>query len=126
MKKITILLIILFSNLALADNLTWNELEAGQKYTVANDIPFNENLTLKADSPLYFSELITGPVPVIMFSFQDPNCTDTNFESEMVLFNPEPEDTDHDKSIALQYSKECFIDIYVEPKFFYNKSIFNQ
>lgn len=125
MNKIILLFSFVFSTTVLADVLTWDELEAETKYSVAYDIPFDENLTLKTDSPLSFKEVTDlGNVPVMLFTFLDPNCTNPDFESEMVLFNPEPEDTIHNKEIGVQYSKECYIDIYIEPQYYYNKSIF--
>lgn len=124
MNKILLLFSFLVSTTALADVHTWDELEMNHKYHVAYDIPFDENLTLKADSPLYYKDLIAGGIPVMVFSFVDPNCTNPDFESEIALFNPEPEDTVHDKSIGIQYSKDCVIDIFVEPQYYYNKSIF--
>ncbi len=125
MNKIILLFIFVFSTTVLADVLTWDELEPETKYSVAYDIPFDENLTLKTDSPLYFKEVTDlGNVPVMLFTFLDPNCTNPEFESEMVLFNPEPEDTIHNKEIGVQYSKECYVDIYIEPQYYYDKSIF--
>ncbi|MCM2353595.1 MAG: hypothetical protein NDI63_08255 [Pseudobdellovibrio sp.] len=123
MRKILLLISFLFSTTVLADVLTWDQLETANTYSLANDIEFAEGLTLKAGSSLYFNELITGQVPVIIFSFSDPNCKDASFESEIILFNPEPEDTDHNKEIGLQYS-ECSFDVYVEPQYYYGKSIF--
>lgn len=107
-----------------ADVLNWNDLEEGNKYSVATDIPFTENLTWKADSPVYFEEVYTGMAPVLVFTFKDANCTDPEFELEQVLFNPEPEDTVHNKEIGIQFSKECNITIFVEPQYYYDKSIF--
>lgn len=125
MNKIILLFSFAFSTPAWANVLTWDELEANQKYSVVNDIPFDENLTLKADSPLIFQEVTDlGNVPVMLFTFTDPNCTNPEFESELVLFNPEPEDTAHNKEIGVQYSKDCAVEIYIEPQFYYNKSIF--
>lgn len=124
MNKFILLFSFLFSTTVWADVYTWDELEPKQKYSVAYDIPFDESLTLKADSPLYFQEIITGQVPVMIFSFHDPHCTNPDFESEMTLFNPEPEDTTRDKTIGVQFSKECLVDIYIEPQYFYDKSIF--
>jgi hypothetical protein len=124
MNKIILLFSFLFSTTVWANVYSWDELEPTQKYTVASDIPFDENLTLKAGSPLYFQEVITGMVPVMLFVFNDPNCTDPGFSSEMTLFNPEPEDTSHNKTIGVQYSEDCSVQIYVEPQYYYNKSIF--
>lgn len=125
MNKILLLLTFLFSTTALAKAYTWDELEMDGKYHVAYDIPINENLTLKADSPLYYKDLIAGGIiPIMVFSFFDPSCVNPDFESDLTLFNPEPEDTVHDKSIGIQYSKECVINIFVEPRLYYEKSIF--
>ena len=123
MKKFLLLISFLFSTTVWADVLTWDQLETTNTYSLANDIEFIEGLTLKAGSPLYFNELITGEVPVMIFSFGDPNCKDASYESEMILFNPEPEDTAHNKEIGIQYS-ECSFDVYVEPQYYYGKSIF--
>lgn len=123
MRKFLLLISFLFSTTVWADVLTWDQLETANTYSLANDIEFVEGLILKAGSPLYFNELITGEVPVMIFSFGDPNCKDASFESEMILFNPEPEDTTHNKEIGIQYS-ECSFDVYVEPHYYYGKSIF--
>lgn len=125
MNKFVLLISFVFSTTAIANVLTWNELEPNNKYLLAYDIQFDDNLTLKAGSPLYFQTLITGELPVMIFTFGDPNCTDASFQSDMILFNPEPEDTAQNKEIGIQYSQECGVDIFVEPKYYYNNSIFN-
>ena len=124
MKTILLLSALLFSTAAFAEAPFWNDLELNQKYHTSKDIQIDETLTLKAESPLILSDVIAGELPVILFIFNNPNCTDPEFESEMALYNPEPEDTDHDKTIGITFSKGCTVDVYVEPQYYYNKSIF--
>ena len=124
MKTILLLSALLFSQIAFAEIPAWNDLELNQKYHISKDIKIDEALTLKAGSPLILNDVFAGQLPVILFIFNNPNCTDPEFESEMALYNPEPEDTDHDKTIGIIFSKGCTVDVYVEPQYYYNKSIF--
>lgn len=124
MNKLILLFSLVFSTTAFAANYTWDELEPNVKYSVAQDIPISEDLIIKKDHPVYFEEVYLGMAPVMIFTMIDANCTDPEFESEMALFNPEPEDTANNKEIGIEFSKECKITVFVEPQYYYGKSIF--
>lgn len=122
-----IFLIFLFSTLsfvASAENLPWNELELGQKIHLAQDVNSSTLLPMKKNDAYFFEELKPIANQVMGLLFKNYQCTDDFYESELELFNLEPEDLQNDKSIGIQNIQSCYTVIYLEPKYFFSKSLF--
>lgn len=122
MKFVLPIIFLLFTVNAQA-GLNWDDLEVGPKYHLAFDLKFDNGLELKTDTPLILKEAISFQAPVIYFAFQNLACKDPNLTAEMILFNPEPEDHVHDKSVGVELDKDCVVGVYIEPRFYYNKSL---
>ena len=106
--------------------LQWNDLEPANKYILTSDIQISEGVKLSKGDAFTFEDSYSDEAPVIYFVFKNLMCTDSSLKSEMVLFNPEPEDQAHDKSIGVELEENCLVGIYVEPQFYYNKSVFSE
>jgi hypothetical protein len=104
--------------------LQWDDLTADSTYYLAADIPMKSDLTLRSGHPLILKQVNGMDISVILFTFVDPKCEDQSLETEMILFNPEPEDTSDDKSVGMKYDVNCEINVFVEAKNYYDKSIF--
>lgn len=121
--KLVLLFSILFATSNSYAQLNWDDLEVGPKYHLAFDLTFDNGVELKADTPLILQEAISFQAPVIYFAFKNIACTDTNLTADMILFNPEPDDHVHDKSVGVELDKDCTVGVYIEPRFYYNKSL---
>jgi hypothetical protein len=122
MKFIFTIALLFFTATAQAQ-LNWDDLEVGPKYHLAFDLQFDNGVQLKTDTPLVLLEAISFQAPVIYFAFKNLSCTDPNLAAEMILFNPEPDDHVHDKSVGVELDKDCIVGVYIEPRFYYNKSL---
>lgn len=103
--------------------LSWGDLENGQKYELLSDIQLSDALTLHKGDGFEFADIADGS-GFIWLSFKNLQCENAQLKTEMILFNPEPEDQQNDKSIGLLQEEDCMVSVYVETRFFYNKSIF--
>jgi hypothetical protein len=103
--------------------LNWGDLENGQKYELLSDIQLSDTVSLHKGEGFEFADIADGS-GFIWLSFKNLQCADVQLKTEMILFNPEPEDQQNDKSIGLLQDENCMLSVYVETRFFYNKSIF--
>ncbi len=123
MKYLILTLTLFGSTLASADVLTWGDLDFETKYTLTTDIVFNDQLTLHKGDAFVVDDKGAGP-GFVYISFKNLMCTDPTLKSELILFNPEPEDTVNDKSVGVEMFEDCEVSVYVETKYYYNKSMF--
>jgi hypothetical protein len=123
MKFLILTLTLLASTFALANVLTWGDLDFETKYTLTSDIVFNEQQTLHKGDAFVVNDKGAGP-GFVYISFKNLMCTDPTLKSELILFNPEPEDTVNDKSVGVEMFENCEVSVYVETKFYYSKSMF--
>lgn len=114
------------SALILSVLLNWNDIELNQKVNLNSDIVFNEKIKLNKGDAFSLEDTMAFQAPVMYFSFKNLNCVDPGLKADMVLFNPEPDDIDHDKSIGVEIEPNCYVGIYIEPKYYYNISVFSK
>jgi hypothetical protein len=126
MKLFLMLSLVFSSAMVLAQPLNWDEIEFSKKYQLTSDIQFSDTVKLNKGDVLVLDDNGQGEAPVIYFSFKNLSCNDAALKAEMVLFNPEPEDQDHDKSIGVEMYEDCYVSMYVEPQFYYNSSVFEE
>lgn len=121
--KFILSIAVLFLSANAQAGLNWDDLEVGPKYHLAFDLKFDNGAELNVDTPLILQEAISFQAPVIYFAFKNIACKDPNLTAEMILFNPEPDDHAHDKSVGIELEKDCIVGVYIEPRFYYNKSL---
>lgn len=122
MKLVLWILVLLSTSSAFA-SLNWDDLEVGPKYHLAFDLTFDNGAELKIDTPLILQEAISFQAPIIYFAFKNIACKDPKLTADLILFNPEPDDHIHDKSVGVQLEEDCIVGVYIEPRFYYNKSL---
>lgn len=123
MKFLILILTILASQLASAEVLNWGDLDMDHKYTLTTDIIFNDQLVLHKGDAFVVDDKGAGS-GFVYISFKNLMCTDPTLKSELILFNPEPEDTVNDKSVGVEMFEDCEVSVYVETQYYYNKSMF--
>ncbi len=107
---------------ASAGALTWSDLDAGYLYRSEFKIQMAEEVVLHPETELLLLEKYSLGTPLVFFKFRDMACEDLSLKTELILFNPDP-DTADDSSIGLSYETNCEIDVFVETKDYYDKSI---
>lgn len=106
------------------ERISWFDMDMNQKYVLNFNIDFDQNYKLSEGQPFQLIDSVSGYGPIIVYSFLDMTCQDKARVAELILFNPEPEDLAHDKSVGMELVEECVLQVYVEPKYAFDVSIF--
>ena len=99
--------------------LPWGDLDVGTKYHLIADIAYPDGIVLPKDSGLLLTE-VQGGIGIVNFIFQNLTCTDYKIKAEMVMFNPDPADKVHDKSVGIELLENCVVSMWVEGRYFYD------
>lgn len=118
----TFLAAILSSASTLAGPISWSDLDAGYLYRSAFKIEMADGVMIHPDQQLLLLEKYSLGTPLVFFKFRDMACEDLALKTEPILFNPDPTTSD-DNSVGMSYETNCEIDVYVETKDYYDKSI---
>lgn len=126
MKKwIIVAALVLGPGIANAETLAWSDLEEGPvKYSLIADLPLSPSVTLFKNHPFVLEQVFFSSLPLVHFTMRDLLCADPSLSTELELYNPEPENPDEDKSIGVQMHAGCLLEIIVESKYYYGRSIF--
>lgn len=115
----------LFVGAVQANTILWNDMEVGPvKYSLIADVPLSSKLTMYKNHPFVLEDIFFSSLPLVHFTMRDLLCADPTLTTELELFNPEPENTVEDKSIGVQLHAGCLLEIIVESKYYYDRSIF--
>lgn len=110
-------------NLWSADFLNWNDLENEGQYHLGQEIIFDkEQVNLAQGTQLLLTDIIGGELPVLLLTFKNLLCTDSDLQTEMILHLPDPDD--RDSSIGVDLAQNCIVNMYIEPRHYYGKSPF--
>ncbi|AGH95305.1 hypothetical protein [Pseudobdellovibrio exovorus] len=115
--------VMMMSMIAQAEGLMWNDLEIGPKYELMMSVPVSAEVTFEKDHPFVLEDVFYSSLPLVHFTFKDLLCTDMQRQSELELFNPEPENLVEDKSIGVILHPNCLLEVIVESKYYYGTSI---
>lgn len=122
MKKIFFVLAFIlsasFSSSAFAENLQWNDLDLYHRYTLTQDIVFDNGITFKAGEKFDMLDFIAGGVPVAYFEMHYTECQDPYQTAEMILVDVGP------TVIGAELNEGCNVGLFVELKDFFNESSF--
>lgn len=126
MKKcIAMIVVLLSAGMVRGETVFWNDLEAGPvKYSLIADVPLSPSVTLYKNHPFVLEEIFFSSLPLVHFTMRDLLCENPDLSTELELFNPEPENTAEDKSIGVQMHPGCLLEVIVESKYYYDRSIF--
>jgi hypothetical protein len=124
MKNLILIATFLFSSAVFAANTQWSDLELYERYTLKQDIVFDNGITFKAGYKFdVFDSMLGGGIPLIYFEMHYTGCKNPNQTSEMILVDIKIEGQ-RDSVIGAQLSEGCNIAIFVEPADYYKQSIF--
>jgi len=123
-KILVHLFFIFFASHGFSELLDWSDLEVGQKYPLGYNIALNSELSLPKNSYYRLIDITSSDAPVLIFTFKDQQCVNPNQKSDLILFNPDPENPGRDRSIGIEYQTICDLIIYVESPYYFENSIF--
>jgi hypothetical protein len=121
MKTFLFSLTLLFSFQVFA--LDWYDLELEDKVTLEKEINFSkEDITLKAGDGFKLYDIITLPINVQIYQFEVLNCPGPDITTDMIIIDPSK--AAGDPSVGVQLSESCSLDVFVETKDLFTKSLF--
>lgn len=117
------LIILLISITAYAKEIKWSNLYKGSSYTLIQQIDViarKEDFSIPKGSKLKLVD--STPLPMInvqLFKFALPTCPSSSMETELELLEV--------GSVVIGYdiAENCVLEIFIESKDLYSKSIFN-
>lgn len=125
MKKIILLVTLLFSSSIFAASMEWSELEQYSEYKLTQKISFENGVTLASGEVYEVREIEALSIPgypMFYYSFHKKNCTQPNQTAEMVIV--EIPGKDRGVSIGVELEEGCNLSLYLEVKDYYLQSAF--
>lgn len=118
MKKLILLVSLFLTQAAFAENVQWYDLEIYNRYTLTQDITFENGLSFKAGQKFDMFDFIAGGVPVAYFGMHSVDCKNPDQTAELSLVNVGP------TVIGAILEEGCNLGLYVELKDFFKESAF--
>lgn len=125
MKKLILIAILslVSSNIFAADVVTnWYDMELYSRYTLRQDIVFENGMSFKAGEQFDMFDFISGGVPVAYFGLHQVNCKNPDLTAELSIV--EVPTTPRIQKIGAQLAEGCNLELYVELKDFFKDSVF--
>ena len=121
MKAILLFLTLLFSAQVFA--LDWYDLELEDKLSLDKEIRFEkENVIFKKGDGFKLYDVVTLPMNVQIYLFEVLNCPGPDITTDMILIDPTSKAGD--PSVGVQLAESCSMEVYVETKDLFTKSLF--
>lgn len=123
-KLILLFLSCLFSLVAKAEVLTWNDLDFDQHLQLLQKITFENAVELPrgANFALINREPLSAPgVSLVLFTFKASVCNMPAQEAELTIVEIA---TRPDYSVGVELQRDCALIVYVEAKDYYSSSFF--
>lgn len=102
---------------------TWSDLEVNETYRLTHDLSLSSSLNLNSGSSFYFEELVPTDI-YFHLKFRQTDCPSPDLLSDLILYNPSPEDPYFNRSVGLKMEEGCLLNIYIEPTDYYTRSLF--
>lgn len=118
MKKLLLLITLVFAQSAFAENVQWYDLENYNRYTLTQDIVFENGMTFKAGQKFDMFDFIAGGVPVAYFGMHYTDCKNPDELAELSIVDV------GNHRIGAQLEEGCNLSLYVELKDFFKESLF--
>lgn len=124
MKFFLLFLLIFFSLSISAQVLEWGDLELKQNLILKQEILFiNEGLIIPAGTKMEVQDFIGLPINVELYQIQLTQCSFPEKTAEMILIEPLDKT---DRAVGIDLKENCVLEIFVELKDLYSKSLFNK
>jgi hypothetical protein len=125
MKKLILIAIftIISSNIFAKEVLTnWYDMEVYQRYTLRQDIVFENGMSFKAGEQFDMFDFISGGVPNAYFGLHQVNCKNPYLTADLSIV--EVPTKPKIQKIGAQLAEGCNLELYVELRDFFKDSIF--
>lgn len=122
-KLILIATFLLSSNIFAADVVTnWYDMELYSRYTLRQDIVFENGMSFKAGEQFDMFDFIAGGIPVAYFGLHQVNCKNPDQTAELSIV--EVPTSPKIQKIGAQLAEGCNLELFVELKDFFKDSVF--
>lgn len=118
MKKLILLASLLLAQTAFAENVQWYDLEMYNRYTLTQDITFDNGISFKTGQKFDMFDFIAGGIPVAYFGMHSVDCKNPDDTAELIIVEV------GNKKIGAQLEEGCNLSLYVELKDFFTPSTF--
>jgi hypothetical protein len=103
--------------------LDWYEFDLDKTYTLEKEIRFQkENIILQVGDQFKLRDIIGLSINVSIFQFDVKKCPGPNLITELIIIDPTL--MFNDPSVGVQLQKSCLLEVYVEMKDIFSKSLF--
>ncbi|MFZ4712781.1 MAG: hypothetical protein ACOYL6_03660 [Bacteriovoracaceae bacterium] len=103
--------------------LDWYDIDLDDKVTLDQNINFTkEGITLKKGDSFKVYDRISLPIKVDVFLLEVENCPGADLSTDMIIIDPSGRR--NDPSVGVQLSQSCSLEVYVETKDLFTKSLF--
>lgn len=121
--KYTLILSLFLSCFSVAAQVVeWADIELDQKLTLTQEILFaNEGIVIAPETHVEVTDIIGLPIDVELYQVKMKKCAFPSKTAEMILLEPFQQT---DRSVGIQLKENCILEIFVELKDLYSKSLF--
>ena len=124
MKKLILIATILISSNIFANEIVtnWYDMEIYQRYTLRQDITFENGMSFKAGEQFDMFDFISGGVPNAYFGLHQVNCKNPYLTAGLSIV--EVPTKPKIQKIGAELVEGCNLELYVELRDFFKDSIF--
>ena len=124
MKKLILIATILISSNIFANEVVtnWYDMEIYQRYTLRQDITFENGMSFKAGEQFDMFDFISGGIPNAYFGLHQVNCKNPYLTAGLSIV--EVPTKPKIQKIGAELVEGCNLELYVELRDFFKDSIF--
>jgi len=124
MKKLILIATILISSNIFANEIVtnWYDMEIYQRYTLRQDITFENGMSFKAGEQFDMFDFISGGIPNAYFGLHQVNCKNPYLTAGLSIV--EVPTKPKIQKIGAELVEGCNLELYVELRDFFKDSIF--
>ena len=112
-------------SIAKGESLSWSDLELNHQYVLTENLELSKTLVIAKNEKFTMLDTFSGEAGLFYIEMHLINCKNPKQTSEMILINPSPNDLPNDRTVAVQLSVGCNLDIWIEGKDYFSPSLFN-
>jgi len=124
MIKSTAFALMFLSTIAQARPVLWSEIQTHQTYELTQTLTFSDEIKFQAGEKITIREFATDSSPLVLWLAQVENCKDPKATHGMIIYNPNPEETNADRTMALALDRNCTLNILLAKENLDSKSFF--
>ncbi len=122
-RKMTLALLF-FSSVAQARPVLWSEIQTKKTYELAQNLKFSDEIEFKAGEKVTIREFASDSSPLVLWLANVEDCKIPEKTHGMILYNPNPEETNADRTMALVLDRHCLLNILLAKENLESESFF--